>query len=316
MACISVVLLHANASIHRFSIDCIWWFRVFIEVVFFFAVPVFFMLSGATLLDYRKRYTTKIYYKKRLLKVVIPFIFWSIIFYLFYIWKDKPDINWHIIIQHFITGEIPYTAYWFFVPLILLYIFIPFLSLMTMHMTEKCMIGLILVLFAFQILLPLFCSLFNIEFLYQLPIGGYFLYMLCGYYIAKYDFKNSRLVMIFLGITSVIFLILRYILLFHSTSKLPILFSYFGLYAFFPAIFIFLIVKQYHAKLQWGGVKWLSKRSYGVYLFHRTIIWVLAFNFNWNNPWFIPFSFLIGYSGSLLITWFLQKWRITRILVP
>ncbi len=33
-----------------------------LEVSFYWAVPVFFMLTGVTLLDYRKRYSTKVFY--------------------------------------------------------------------------------------------------------------------------------------------------------------------------------------------------------------------------------------------------------------
>lgn len=52
---------------------------MFIEALFYFAVPVFFMLTGATLINYRKRYGTGTFFKKRLLKTLVPFIIWSII---------------------------------------------------------------------------------------------------------------------------------------------------------------------------------------------------------------------------------------------
>ena len=50
-----------------------------IESIFYFAVPVFFMISGCTLIDYRNKYSTKIYFKKRINKTLIPFIIWSML---------------------------------------------------------------------------------------------------------------------------------------------------------------------------------------------------------------------------------------------
>lgn len=46
-----------------------------IESVMYFAVPCFFMISGANLMDYRKRYGTKTFLIKRTKKTIIPYIF-------------------------------------------------------------------------------------------------------------------------------------------------------------------------------------------------------------------------------------------------
>ncbi|WP_432645875.1 acyltransferase family protein [Mediterraneibacter gnavus] len=54
-----------------------WILSLFIEKVCFFAVPVFFMITGATLIDYPKRYNLKTYVKKRINKTVIPWLAWG-----------------------------------------------------------------------------------------------------------------------------------------------------------------------------------------------------------------------------------------------
>lgn len=77
LSCFGVVCLHSNGYIHSFNKDGIWGFRVFVEVLFYFAVPVFFMLSGATLMTYRNRYSTIQFVQKRLLKAVLPYCFWG-----------------------------------------------------------------------------------------------------------------------------------------------------------------------------------------------------------------------------------------------
>ena len=65
IAAISVVILHANVSFWLDKSKPYWAVSNVIESVFYFAVPVFFMLSGATLIDYQDRYSTKDFFKKR-----------------------------------------------------------------------------------------------------------------------------------------------------------------------------------------------------------------------------------------------------------
>ena len=63
---IAVVILHANGCFWAFSTDRYWVTANCIESVFYFAVPIFFMISGATLLDYRDRYDTRVFVKSAL----------------------------------------------------------------------------------------------------------------------------------------------------------------------------------------------------------------------------------------------------------
>lgn len=78
-SCIAVIALHCNGCFWSFSHAAYWKSAVFIECLFYWAVPCFFMITGATLIDYRKKYNTEIYFKKRFQRTVIPFLFWSIV---------------------------------------------------------------------------------------------------------------------------------------------------------------------------------------------------------------------------------------------
>ena len=60
-ACVAVIALHHNGLFHIFTGDRVWKECMIAEVGFYWAVPVFLMLSGATLLDYRNKYTTKVF---------------------------------------------------------------------------------------------------------------------------------------------------------------------------------------------------------------------------------------------------------------
>ena len=79
LSCLAVVFLHSNGIFWSFEKSRWWIYADIIESVFYFAVPVCFMLAGATLLDYRKKYSTEEFFAKRINKILIPFIFWSIV---------------------------------------------------------------------------------------------------------------------------------------------------------------------------------------------------------------------------------------------
>ena len=96
IAALSVVGLHTNGCFWQFSKER-WWFTAnIIESVLYFSVPVFFMITGATLLDYTKRCDTKTFFIRRLKKNVIPFIFWSLVALLFRIYFFN-NISWNVV---------------------------------------------------------------------------------------------------------------------------------------------------------------------------------------------------------------------------
>lgn len=85
----AVVMLHTSGSatglkvvVNRFTPDGLW--SIMPNILFAFAVPIFFMQSGAKVLNYRDRYDTKTFFTKRVSKVVVPFTFWSILGYILF----------------------------------------------------------------------------------------------------------------------------------------------------------------------------------------------------------------------------------------
>lgn len=131
LSAVAVVYLHANYCFWSFNRDFRWISANVIESVCFFAVPVFFMISGATLVDYRDRYSTRVFFKKRLLKTGVPFLFWSLIalaFDLFVLHSVKAsDLGW-VFVASGILGTRFLNIYWFFIPLFCIYACMPLLS--------------------------------------------------------------------------------------------------------------------------------------------------------------------------------------------
>jgi len=75
-ACLGVIILHTNRIFWSFPSGHLWYTANFLETFFYWPVPVFFMISGASLIDYRERYSTKIFFEKRLQRTLIPCLYY------------------------------------------------------------------------------------------------------------------------------------------------------------------------------------------------------------------------------------------------
>lgn len=130
-ACFCVICLHCNNMVHTYSPGLNWACGLVIEVVCYWAVPIFFMLSGAHLMDYRKRYDTRTFFLKRFSRILIPFFAWSLILYIVRFGYMHPSDGFGVseFLSLFLNNGIE-GVYWFFFPLIALYLSMPVLSIM------------------------------------------------------------------------------------------------------------------------------------------------------------------------------------------
>ena len=324
----AVVMLHSNGYIHTFIKDDYWGIHVAIDTLFFFAVPVFFMLSGANLINYRAKYSTETFINKRLKKTFLPFLFWSLFFLTVFViihWDNvTKTLTWRKIVQIIITGKIPLTNYWFFIPLFFLYIFMPFISLMIGAMNTKHISYLCMLLALFQSVIPTLLYAVGIYEELPLPLNNYLLYALLGYLFSIKDLEKNRLFMTTLFCAAIISMTIRYWLNYNSITKNESLFDYFGLYSLLPSCFIFLIVKRTFtqdsniSRYSKRITSYLAPKSFGVFLIHTIIIRLLANinGFDMSYVWFIPVAFFVSYSSSVIIVHLLQKNNITKHIVP
>ncbi|MGN0268878.1 MAG: acyltransferase [Lachnospiraceae bacterium] len=194
VSCFAVVAMHANTRFWTFSATERYWLTAnLIECIMFFAVPVFFMISGATLIDYRDKYTTSVFFQKRIQKTVIPFLIWSIIGAI-YCWWQTPDLfsnlqgNWIFWFIRKILNTEFVTIYWFFIPLFSIYLCIPVLSAVSKEKREEVFRYAAAVSFLINSLIPFLCRLSGKDFSLKLtfPVcGEYLIYILLGYLLSK-----------------------------------------------------------------------------------------------------------------------------------
>ena len=82
LAIIAVITIHVSGNSVILPVSSSgWWAANFYHSLSQWAVPVFVMLSGAFLLG-KTDEPLKLFFKKRIKKVVIPYIVWLIIYFL------------------------------------------------------------------------------------------------------------------------------------------------------------------------------------------------------------------------------------------
>lgn len=335
-ACFAVVALHVNGAVHTFAKTRNWVSCMFIEALFYFAVPVFFMLTGATLMNYRKRYDTGAFFKKRIFKTFVPFMIWSIIGICWSIFYTKgmkiSDINTP---AKFISAVINCKGmgiYWFFPALFSVYLTIPLFSLVD----EDKRIGkkgiftyLILVYIVLNVLLPFVCRLTGIQWnsaLNAVSCGGYVVWFLIGYLLANTDInKKFRILIYILGLIG--FFMYFYLTVQNSFKTGKFDKTYAG-YMNIPAMLMGTAVFVFFKYGKWNFidkhekavrfVRNLSSASFGVYLIHYYLkdFSIRHFGIDPRSTLYRIVGTFIIYGLSVIIVRGIQKIPVIRKMVP
>jgi surface polysaccharide O-acyltransferase-like enzyme len=114
-------------------------------------VPLFFLLAGYLLIT--EELNAVEFWKRRLSRVIVPWLFWSVI----YLWHRRishgNQISVPSMIRSFVVDDVYYHL-WFFYPLIGVYLSIPFLSAFVNHRDTCLMQYALLLWFAATSLFP------------------------------------------------------------------------------------------------------------------------------------------------------------------
>lgn len=200
IASVMVVAVHVGMHyIGIFKVGSIPWTTLnFVIASTKFAVPVFFMLSGAVILSSQKEETYGQFIKRRLLKVAVPFVSYSVIAYLFFAFvKGTYDFGLWDFLRRFIEGDI-IGHLWYLYALIPFYFLLPIIRKFLRAVNQKELLIFIFIMFCLNSGLPFLNNLLGVfsdikityySFGYT---GAYLTYVLIGYYIHVYvDFKEK-----------------------------------------------------------------------------------------------------------------------------
>lgn len=326
VACLAVVFLHCNGIVHSFQPTPRWDQALAVEVLAYWAVPIFFMLTGANNMGYRAKYSTKDFLLRRMKKLIVPFVFWSAALYvLSAVTNPEATLSIKGFLSGFMAGTIE-PIYWFFPAIISLTLAMPVITMLKPH--RKLMWYVVGVSFTLAFLLPPLCRLANVPWTgaYELPVaGGYVTYAIFGYLLATTDVPKKYRYGIYLA--AVACFALRYgytyVMSYATGTTNRLLFDYNSFVAFFPAAAVFLLFK--HLKmpkiLQENSriVSQISGCCFGIYLIHKPILdYVVlgALGLDFASGYVRLICPFVIFLSALAIVFILKKIPLAKEIVP
>lgn len=327
IAMLSVIIVHVTMPMVKMSfgkdMDS-WWIGNVIISIFRIGVPVFLLLSGATML--MRDYKLSEFIKKRVARVLFPFLFWAVA-YIVYRWlilsgAKQPHgfDNIYPWLKNLCFNEHISLHFWYIYMILIMYVFLPFLGKFLRLMSDK----LILIVLIIWVLINI---AFMFSFFRELVYDNFFLskaivylrysgYLVLGYYLRRkaFAFEKMKLwsAIVYLSVVVFIALYTYYSsenshslnLSVYSNLSPQVLLQTLALY------FLLTNVRLKNSKLIFVR-DIISNYSYGIYLVHIMVIGILYLNgifWTMGHPFLsIPVLVLLVLLLSSLIIFLLKK---------
>ncbi len=276
MAIFAVVLLHQSGTdVRNMTLDNFTWManNVYFTISHF-GVPLFVMISGALLLSSTKDHDILIWYKKTLLRIVLPLFIWSVIYYVYRTPLDHLSLN--VFLFKFMTDKIS-GHFWFLYMILGIYLSLPLIRAALKNIDNKTLSILLFIWFILYIISPMTNYFFHIKInIQEYMISLYIGYFLLGYLLHKIQitYKTYLIAIVIFAIGIISTVLGTYFLKISFAKLIGVLWLNNSLPIFLVTISIFIIVK-YHFFHIMAIDKWWKKlvvsisiSSYGIYLIH------------------------------------------------
>lgn len=328
LACLCVIFMHCNGIAHQYSDTAAWRQSMVIETIAYWAVPVYFMISGATLMDYRDKYLTRVFFKKRFLKTGIPFVAWTLISLAYKIQFQQMEFGTGLSsIVSLFTNTTAENVYWFFIPLFMVYLSMPVLSLLKDY--KHILLYMSGLAFLIYSVYPVCCIVFQIPMngSFQIPVaGGYILYVILGYLLATTDMtRKTRILLYILGLAGAG---IRFGSTILGSSESAGLDQTFWGYMKFPAVFLAVGVFVAAKYGPWDKLEstpkirriviTLAGTGFGVYLMHMIVFRILqdATGLGMESGWWRFVMPFVIYGICVVLVLILKKIPVLKYIVP
>ena len=308
IAILLVVFIHISAIDTTLNVGSGQW--QITKILNYFAhisVPVFFMISGSLLLNSKKTTSLSYTWKKRMPRVVIPFVLWSIISPIVVgIYAHSLSFKNVMSIVKTILYQPTSPTLWFMYPLVGIYILSPVIKTFVEHASNEMLIYVTGIWLVTCSLLPSLAVMLPKDYTKILtlsPVASFFLvggftgYFILGYLLTKLKVENFNNFVLLL-----IFLIAGLAGNFISEAVPSIFDSNNGYYVtsiYIPIMSVaaFILLQKWGNKIKSKATiktfEFLSPLVFGVYLVHNLLILYV-------EPWFMEHVAIHGLAATFL----------------
>lgn len=319
LAIFAVVFLHVAAIVVTGTEvgSGYWWAGNLYDSALRWCVPVFVMISGALLLDPAKAEDTRTFYAKRASRIVAPLVFWSLVYLAWNAFKSHQAGNAFApvsLLRGLASGK-PHYHMWFLYMIVVLYLFTPFLRMVTRSATRGEIATITFLSFAIAAVntvvstaFPAGPSLFVNWFLSYVP------YFFLGYLITITDARASRALLwavlaLSIAVTAVgCRLLARY----RSLDAGLYFYNYLSITVIPMSISVMFLLKRWNKPfISCDAARALSRLTLGVYLVHPIIFESLSDHvlrpFDYQPALAVPLLTIVVYASSLAVAWAIAK---------
>lgn len=317
IAAFAVIIVHVAGDLllEGTSGSYKWWVGNITDSILRWCVPVFVLISGTLLLDPLKKEAASQFYLKRIKRIFIPLVFWSI-FYICYQMFHSKFFTINQAIKLVVQGR-PYNHLWYLYMMLGLYIFTPVFRLTIQGMSKKLFLTLTILLLIMSAMEEVLSKFYfgspgtTSGIVMFLPYIGYFF---AGGFIRKFGIKKIKF--IFLGasfcICALVIIICTYIFtLFSIDQNKYYFYSFTNPFVAILSISIFIFFRQ----LSDLNISWIAKigpfinkiapATFGIYLIHPFIIDIIV-KLKINFPSFYPHDPIAGLILSSLLIFYIS----------
>lgn len=238
------------------------WLYLFLSIADKVAVPVFWMISGAVLIE--KEESVSEVLRKRVLRMAAVIIIFSFMNYIYDIYENNLFFSFSDFGRKIYSSNMGST-YWFFYSYLGFLLMLPFLRKMYNNLKNDCFIYMIILWIIFQGMLPIFQFIvwkgeyvFNREFTIPIVTSVNIIYSGIGYFLEKRlnkEFYHKKYIILLLAASFIcIFICCLMTFFFAGGSDKRFEESYsqtfFNTLILIPALTLFLAVKWFFMKIK------------------------------------------------------------------
>lgn len=311
-----------------------WWIANNFYIMGKIGSPLFTMVSGLLLLNPGKDQPIAVFFRKRFLKVLWPFVAWSVLYLCWQILVVGAAFTPMEIVRLFVEGPVYYHL-WFIQMILGLYLATPILRVYTRHANRENLTYFLIVWLVTVAVLPMTQRFFGMEVRIDVVVTtGYVGFFVLGHYLRDVTLTQRQVLPVLLTVV-VALLFTQFIThaltvhnegtfdnFFVANDSLNLIVVAVGLFLFFKSIDYAALFQRFPFFER--VILAISSCSLGIYFVHVMIIDELAsghFGFQLMAASFhpllsIPTIALLTLGLSLLVTLILKQIPYVRSIVP
>ncbi len=282
ISAIMVVAIHSNANYLYEQKGSLEWFVIMgITALCVIAVPLFFMVSGATNLC-REDIDLKGLWAKKIPRQFIPFFIWSLIYVVLRIATNKIPLSFKSFAS--LIWEPAYYQFWFMYTLLGLYICIPIFQIILQKADKRVVQYIIAIWLMLSVIVPVatkYIPGFKIsEHFNFIFLEGYWGYFFLGGYLRKYPLKQNKKIGTILAVSGFAITVVCAIIEFYFTDPTKYYGYVYSAYllpgAVMASVGVFLIFSSLDLKEKTQRIVLkLSGLTLGIYYSHCLVLFAV-----------------------------------------